>query len=330
MLRNLTYTAACLGAATLLTACGGGDENSSVERTAQFNLAVSDAPVSDLDAVVACFSAVELMTDGGPVQFDVGVGADIEPNDVCTDDQGNPVENTRGINLLEFTGSDSTDLLAGAEIDAGDYSQLRLVMDSASYVGRDTDDDGTIDETFALTVPSNELKLDGFTADAGGNLFYTVEFDLRSSLVNPVGQDGYFLKPRGVRLVNNAEVGTVSGNVAETILINNQCTVAPEDTSTPVANVYLYQGADLGLDSLADMGGAEENAPYASTSVYFDGVDSYDYEIGFVATGDYTVAITCDDEADPEADDDVTFLQAQNATVSNEATVTVDFSAQAQ
>lgn len=317
MLTNNKFAtiAAVLAATTLVTACGSDSEPQA--DTAMFSLAVSDAPVDTADEVWACFHSIELVGNSqGSQTFTIGEDTNtIEANDACTDENGDVIANTRGINLLEFTGSASEDLLSGVEVPAGTYGQLRLEMAEGSYVL-------VGDERIPLSVPSNELKFDSFTLDAGSNVAYTIEFDLRQALVNPVGQTGYFLKPRGVRLVDNMTVGHVEGTVAEALLIENQCTVAPEDLSTPVAVVYFYAGADLDSATLADFGGSEDQTPYTATPVVFDGATEYNFAVGYVATGDYTAAWTCNTLDDPEADDTVEFISTQNVSVGSEGEVT--------
>lgn len=300
--------------AVLVTACGG---DSSEGPDPVFSLAVSDAPVNELSSVVACFNQIQLKRSdsaGGDLVFTVGADNNtIAANDLCLDSNDEVIPNTVGINLLEYTGSDSIDLLDGVTIEAGIYSQLRLVMSEGSYgINADTD------EKVKVVVPSNELKLDGFTATQGGVLDFTVEFDLRKGMTDPVGQDHYILKPRGVRLVDNSEAGHIAGTVSEALLSDNAangCIVTPSDLTTNVATVYLYEGADLAKGSLADNGGAETNLPLASTGVTYDGVETYSFEIGFVNAADYTIALSCETEDDPEADDDVEFIQAKNVTV---------------
>lgn len=319
LIRNKFVLAMAL--AGVLVGCGS-DSDDSNSGTASFTFGVSDAPVTGAEEVLVCFNTVELVgNDAGPVTFTIGEdGNTVAANDACLDDDGNVVANTRGINLLEVTGSDSENLVSGAEIPAGNYGQLRLELGTGSYVMVDG-------EKLPLRVPSNELKLIGVTIAAAGEVNYTLEFDLRKALVDPVGQDGYLLKPTGLRLVDNSEIGHLEGTVAESLLMNNECPVAPADISTPVASIYLYEGADVALADMADNGGAETAQPYASTGVFFDGAANYEFEIGFITAGNYTAAITCDDDVDPEADDDVTFLEAENVTIeATQQPATVEFS----
>jgi hypothetical protein len=309
-------------AALSLAACGGSDDEPKVADTATFTLAISDAPVDEADAVIACFNAVELVGNGdGQQTFVIGESDNtLASNDVCKDSDGETIPNTYGVDLMSYTGSEALDLVAGVEVAAGTYGQLRLIMSEGSYVQ-------VGEQQIALQVPSNELKFDSITLDAGGNAAYTVEFDLRQALVNPVGQDVYFLKPRGVRLVNNLEVGHVEGTIAEALLIENSCSVAPSDTTEPVAAVYLYEGSDLEITALADVGGAETHQPYAVAAVYFDNVSAYTFSVGYVAAGDYSAAWTCQTDDDPEADDDITFQGVVDVSVSGDETVTtVDIS----
>lgn len=54
----------------------------------------------------------------------------------------------------------------------------------------------------------------------------------------------------------------------------------------------------------------------------FDCADTYSYEIGFVNAADYTLALTCDEDSDPEADDEVNFISVQEATVAEQGQIT--------
>ncbi len=299
----------------LLSACGGSSEDkTSLDDTSlpSFSLSVSDAPVDDLSEVVVCFNRIELKGSNKNTVFTVGnEDGMIEANDLCLDNGDVVIANTVGIDLKKYTGNASISLVDGINIEAGDYTQLRLIMSNGSY-----GIDAQTNEKISVSVPSNELKLDGFTAALGGVVDFTLEFDLNKAMTNPVGQAGYLLKPRGLRLVNNNETGHIVGTVSETLLIESQCTPL-SDSSINVASVYIYEGADVAINTLEDNGGDENgNLPYASTAVIFDSEEtSYNFEIGFIEAGEYTATISCYIEDNPEIDEDINFIISQNVTV---------------
>lgn len=320
---NKKHLLTCTLSALLITACGGSSSDDSNVKQPIFSLAVSDAPVDALSEVVVCFNQIELKGSGINTVFTVGEeDGMIEANELCLDNNDNVIPDTVGIDLLKYTGSDSIALVDNINIEAGDYSQLRLVMSDGSY-----GIDAQTSDKISVSVPSNELKLDGFTATIGGTVDFTLEFDLNKGMTNPVGQAGYFLKPRGVRLVNNNEAGHINGTVSETLLLENQCFPLSDSAQSP-AKVYIYEGADLAIASLEDNGGdGAGNLPYASAAVTFDSEQtSYNFEIGFISIGDYTVAISCDTEDDPEVDEEINFITSQNVTViTSNAPVQVTF-----
>ncbi len=303
-----------------LAACGGGSSEE-VDQNASFSLAISDAPVDGVDKVMLCFGSVELVGNGlGNQTFTPGLEpAAANNNTECLDNNGAVVANSIGVDLLTLPGATSLALISQATVPAGNYGQMRLNIVPGSYIQLT---DGT---QYPLEVPSNQLRLNGVTLSAGGTFSYTLEFDLRKAMVlsNP---QKYLLKPTGLRLVNTSEIGHLEGDISEAVLLANNCTVAPADQNQPVAAVYLYPGADLDLSTLADYGGTEAVSPYASAPVLFDGASSYGYELGFIDAGNYTAALTCQLNDEPEQNDDVVFLQGKNLTVtSSAAPVQLDF-----
>ncbi|MFU8783911.1 DUF4382 domain-containing protein [Aliidiomarina sp.] len=309
--QTIALSAISLG---LLSAC-----NSSSDDTAQFSLAVSDAPVEQANVVMVCFESVELVGNGDqPQRFVIGESENaVAANDLCLDDTGNPIPNTRGVDLLTLQGAEAEALIESAPVPAGSYGQLRLdIAPNGSYV---EDING---DTRPLRVPSNQLRLDGVTLAANQAFIYTLEFDLRKALVAPPGLPHYQLKPRGLRLVDNAEIGHVEGFVSETLLLENGCNVPPENADDPVAAVYFYSGHDLELDSLTD-NSDDENGPYASVSVKFDGAGSYPFSLGYLHAGDYFAAVTCDTDDDPEEETDLTFFYGENITIDVNSTLEI-------
>lgn len=288
-----------------LTGCGGSSGSSDNTAPAPaapstFTLAVSDAPVDSAVSVNVYFDEVELVGgEGGPVRFSV------------TDENGDP----RVIDLLQLQGEASETIVAQTEIPPGSYTQIRLSVTDDSYIEMEGG-------TLPLRVPSGELKLDGFDVSEGVDAAYTVEFDLRKSLVDPVGQDLIMLKPRGVRLVSNDAVGTLQGTVSETLILAPECAVK-NDPSQGNA-VYLYEGANLDNALLGDdadaFEGDTEIRPFAVVPVTQDETDqSYSFTAGFLPAGDYTVSFTCLAEFDePESDENEAegfALQTQNEVI---------------
>jgi len=121
-----------------------------------------------------------------------------------------PVE-ARTFDLLELVnGVFAT--LGEVELEAGKYTQIRIMLESATLVV-----DGTPQN---LTIPSGAqtgIKLvGGFTVDPNVITEITVDFDVARSLhENPPGSGSYVLRPT-IRLVQTILSGTISGTVVPT------------------------------------------------------------------------------------------------------------------
>jgi hypothetical protein len=292
----------CLAAATmLLVACGGGDGAS----TGTLNLSVTDAPVDSADEVVVEFYGAELQpANGSRVTFDFTSRCALDPAS-CQ------------INLLDLTGGASTLILDTETVPSGQYNWMRLlvnaqpnVRDSYIVVGG---------QEFELRIPSGDesgLKLNqGFVVPAGGTADFTIDFDLRKSVHDPVGSSDYILRPT-LRIVDNTEVGSISGNVDPSFFASGTCTGA----------VYVFFDGTAGAPDDEDgIGGGPD--PITSALVPDDGV--HHYKVAFLSEGDYLIAFTCDAAADdPAVDDDtatVSFLSQATVPVTAGADTTYDF-----
>ena len=286
----------------LAAGCGGGGGGGE-SGTGTLTLSITDAPVDGAVAVVVEFTGVELKrAGGGRVVFDFDA--------------------PRQIDLFALQGNASTPLLDGVEVPAGDYTWLRLKVNAAAGV-LDSYVELEGGAQVSLFIPSGEqsgLKLhSGFTVAQGGVADFTIDFDLRKSVHDPVGQPDFFLRP-SLRLVNNLEVGSIAGTVSEELVTDASCTNGAEHDMGNA--VYLYAGTDAVTD---DVGSANE--PLGSAAVTFD-PDSgeYRYRIGFVAEGAYTVAFTCQAaDDDPALDDDIALVSPANVVVSAGAETAHDF-----
>jgi hypothetical protein len=261
-------------------------------------LKITDAPVDEADDVWVEFTAVTFKSEE-----DVDHTFELDP--------------AQRINLLALQGSESQALLENVEIPAGNYNQIRLAV-NAEFDGV-MDSYITINGTqHELRVPSGSesgLKLNTpFTIAAGTtgmtvadeNSVYTIDFDLRKSIVNPVGQPGYFLKP-SLRLVQNINTGTISGNISDSLLVGTNC--SDQDPLTGNA-VYVFAGENITPD---DIDGIEAEPVTTALVNFNDHSGSYSYEVGFLSAGDYTLALSCSaDLDDVESNDNTVLFETQD------------------
>jgi hypothetical protein len=163
---------------------------------------------------------------------------------------GDPVT----VDLLEWTNGNKL-LIGSADVPAGKYTQVRVIIDDAEI--------GIDDTVHSLTVPSGAqtgLKFGPqFVVEEGSIYELVFDFDVnRSIVVNGPKKSpkGYKLKPH-MRMIATAVAGSISGVVTN-----------PKDL--PIA--YAIQSDDIITSSLVD-----------TTSGYF--------MLGFLNEGEYTVSI---------------------------------------
>jgi len=304
--KKLVFSFVALSSISLmLISCAGENDPSS----GSISISVTDAPVDTAEKVVVEFSGVEIKPVGGEV-----IGFDF--TDKCI-----PDPTLCQIDLLALTDGISAFLLDGEDVPSGDYSSMRFLVNAE----KDVRDSYIVvgGKEFELRIPSGAqsgLKLNrGFAVPAGGAASFTIDFDLRKSVHNPVGLDGYLLRPT-LRLVDNSEIGTLSGNVDSSFFAGGTCSGA----------VYVF--FDGTVDAPDDEDG-EGLGPDPITSAFVEADGVYSYKIGFLAEGDYLVAFTCDASADdPATDDDsltVDFLSTAVVTVTSNSNVVHDFEATA-
>lgn len=294
MKKNIT----ALSFAILLAGCGGGggggsSSTPSTSNTGSISLGVTDTPIgSDVTHVYVQFHGVELQGPSGQQTITFT----------------SPIQ----VDLLEQTGTKAAALLSNHEIPAGDYQWVRLLVDTDG-----NNDTYLVDGTgnHELTVPSGAetgLKLvQGFTVAQGGHVDFIADFNVAKSV--HINNNGYFLRPT-LRLIDNLQVGTLTGHVDTSTLIAAHC------SGSDVGAIYIYEGAGM---VPADISGAATD-PLTTAKVVADGSGAY--TVGFLEAGSYTAAWTCmDAQDDPTAVDTLTFFDAQSFTITANATTTLNF-----
>ena len=282
--------AAVLSVALALGACS---ESVGVEDATRIRVLLTDAPIDYVEVALVDIGRVELVPADG--------GSRIVLSEDGTDGP---------VNLLELQNS-TTMLLADAEIDAGSYSQLRLIVESASVElisGYNFVGGGSVAD---LKIPSGaqtgiKLKLDdedGGPLALAGEMVLVVDFDVSRSFViqgnpeTPAGIKSMSFKPT-LRVVVENLAGSISG------------TVSTDVADTPVGSLTVTAEP-------VDDGDLEEyQTQTATTMTAADGT----YTLPFLVPGTYDVTVT------PPDDTVVSSPATANVTVGISENVTgVDF-----
>jgi len=292
---SVTRFLAVAASAALLAACGSSDGGGQPQ-TGFLTVGVTDAPVDMAAAVVVKFTGVELKPKGEPafsIDFDIA----------------------KSLDLIQLQGEDRALLLDDEEIDAGEYEWMRLKVVADPNLPGDSylqlEENGAECE---MRVPSGDetgLKLNrGFTIGVGTTTDFTIDFDLRKSIVAPPGQQtivdtcnnqAFMLKPV-LRMVDNLQVGAISGDVHPN-LVDANCVPAGENPYP--GNVYLFGPIPTGEDVTPDDYDGVGDDPNGADALASASVDpnTLRYTIGFVPAGNYRVAYTCDlDDTELDAD----------------------------
>jgi hypothetical protein len=216
------------------------------------------------------------------------------------------------VDLLELQGT-ATAQLAELEIEAGTYSQLRLIVDSAEVElvdGYQFNDGGT---SKTLFVPSGaqtgiKLNLEGSNGEgdgtaggveiAPGETVLVLDFDVNQSFViqgnpeSPAGINGMLFTPT-LRVVVNDVAGSIAGTV--TAAADSMNVVGLTVTAEPLGDGTLEAYQTRTATATTDSAGA--------------------YTIHYLVPGDYSVSVAADSGFVGEpASTDVTVGEAADVT----------------
>ena len=108
--------------------------------------------------------------------------------------------------------------------------------------------------------------------------------------------------------------GSISGTVADA-LVTAEC--------NPL--VYVYEGSTVTPDDMGSVG-AQPLAVAMVDNMDPEAAGAWTYSVPFLDPMTYTVAFTCEDVPDdPAMDDAITFMQPQDAIVSDGGDTPIDF-----
>ncbi len=304
-----------LAAVTSLTlaGCGGGSGGDQLSETFGFvSLGISDGPIHSARKVCVTFTDIELKPADGPSTL-------IE------------LSEPQKINLLDFQGDNAMPILTKHQLPAGNYNWMRLGVDAvqgsnggagdtggevcdgdASYIVMD---DNTVNNLYVPSGANTGLKLHGgYVVPVNDTVYLTAEFDLGKSITAPPGQaPDVKLRPT-IKLVNNNDVGTLTGQVANELAEAESCE----------PSVYVFNDGVVPNAIEDDVEDVED--PIATALVepqdQADGSVQWHYTIGFLLTGNYEAAFTCDGQSFEPANGSPAPIDAGQVT-------TVDFAAPA-
>ncbi|MFV8571847.1 DUF4382 domain-containing protein [Marinobacter sp. SBS5] len=292
-MKSSTKLFAISALAGALAACGGSGGGSSSGQTGSLSVSLTDAPATDLSSVHIAFNTIRLKhADGEWLEYSL--------------------EETGTVDLLTLQGGVTEPLITDEEVPAGEYKEIRLIVDTDnSWVTKKSQGDAR----YTLGVPSGEqsgLKLKGnFVVAADASTDFTIDFDVRKSIVDPQGnaQGDFMLKPV-LRLVNNLEVGKITGEVNYAEI--NQSAEA-NCSANYEGSVYVYEGADVEpIDLNVNRDG---NNPLMVIPVSDEDADSrHEWTAAFLTEGTYTVSYSCQLD-DNEKDEGLIFYGKQNVEV---------------
>lgn len=286
----------------ILSSCGGGD--GSAGGTGKLSLNITDAPVDEAAEVVIAFSGLSIKPADGSA-FDI----------FFEDANGNP--EIKYIDLLSLQGANSLNILDAYTLPAGRYNWIRLhvVASESTY---DSYIKLKAGGEYPLYVPSGDetgLKLNrGFTILDDSVATFTIDFDLRKSVVEPgIMPTAYKLKPT-LRIVDNKNMGHVVGTVGAVTAGDASCAGKTYEDFA----VYAFAGSAITPD---DIDGTDPD-PVSSSMLAND----FSYGIGFLEQGDYTLAVTCEAALDDNASNDaIAFVATKTVTVIAGKIITENF-----
>jgi hypothetical protein len=267
--------------------------DTSIQQLSRLSVAITDAPAIDIAKVVINLLSIEFIRES--------------PSQSLKFTFNTPKQ----IDLLTLQGLSTETLISGVDIEAGEYKELRLVIDDSDLSSYVELDDGSVNTLQIPSGSSSGLKIKGdFIFEQDRTYAYTIDFDLAKSLVKSSASGNYILKPV-LRIVETSEVGHIRGTVNPTLLTSSDCSDSDVDTYNAV---YVYQGHNV---TPSDINLKSNVQPITTTVIRYDNKSGdYIFEAAYLPAGEYTIAFTCNaDLEDPEADNDLLFFDAHNVNV---------------
>lgn len=261
----------------------------------KLSLSLTDAPVDSAEKVVLVFTGLEIQP---------------ENDSLITIDYSE----SKSIDLMTLTDGVTESLLTDEVLAEGKYSWIKLKLDIAnSYVTIDGAD-------YPLRIPEEDesgLQItQTFSISFSGGVKFIIDFDLRKSLYDPEGtSEDYVLRP-DLRMVDEAEAGSISGIVDDSLISADSDCV--DNSGAINAVLYVFNSHGIKPDDI------DGDAPILVTSANVK--PDFSYNIAYLNVNDYTISLTCEaDQDDPAANDIIKFIENKDVTVNARQDSVVNF-----
>ncbi|MGI1678250.1 MAG: DUF4382 domain-containing protein [Cellvibrionaceae bacterium] len=275
---NVTFVIAVI---TLVGCRGVETKNRSGDAQGELTLNITDAPIDDADSVNITITGFKVK------EVD---------NDTLIDIQ---LDNSETIDLLDYVGTDSEEILDDYSLPVGEYEAITLVLDeSLSNISID----GSQYEIPIAVGSEAGLSVDvKFTIEDDSDFDFTLDFDLRKSIVETTTDPllrTFELQPT-LRVVRSDRAAHIVGTVTSNLATQSSCD--NNGTSNSEGNVvYVFDGSGADIQDYQ----GNDGDPITSAIVEKNSNQGYDYTVGFLEPGTYVLAFTCDGTIDDFDSDD--------------------------
>jgi hypothetical protein len=294
--------AAVAALAIFIAACSSSDGG--ITNNARISVSLMDRPIDGITELNITVTGFNVKPQGSGPAFALDM-----------------VDTPVTVNLLELTADNPAVFIQNANIPAGTYNWLEMVVDdsnsSLAYAMTDSGEMVRVD----VDVPSNRVRLiNNFEVEVNESVRFLFDWDVHRGLVNAVGRGLYILKPV-IRVLDVEEFVSVSGEISsDTIMaVENDCNVDdPVDMDYDVGNViYIFEG-DVAPGEIGVVD------PYTTVMATYDAADgNYKYR-AVLMPGTYTVAATCQGADDSDGNDGLNLDTFFLTPVSGSSLVTFD------
>ena len=267
--------------------------------------------------LAGCESNVTVDLTDGPTDGAQQVVLDIDSVTLLADDNSTvtmALDNPGPVDLLAFRNGETFRLVGNETIAPDRYVGIALnFAATGSFVMLAGGTQATINTPTTRTYADIDISIDDLS-----NERLVIDLNTRFSLVD-TGSGSFDLEPM-VRALRPASGGTATGLVGAAFVEGTACAQG-RAFGTGVA-VYAFSGSGvtpadyIGQSNLI---AADDVEPDAASG-------AYRYELHFLPAGSYTLALTCEADADePDTDDAVDFTSSFNVSVPANDTVQANY-----